>query len=134
MIESEIEKLKRLRLPKIKGTWDEINKIIDTFRVPSNPNSTWIYKSTTGFLIRYVGVTKHYTPYIYTEQNIGKLYFRKRNNCFMMPGDCGTYDLTDQWNYIFELIEIPCDLSVDLKKLRNTHNIILADKKQHEYY
>lgn len=134
MIESEIEKLKRLRLPKIKGTWSEINKIVDTFRVPSNPKSTYIYKSSDGFLIRFAGVVKNYTPYVYTEKNIGKLYLRKRSNCFMQPGDCGQHDLTDQWNYIFELIEIPLDLSVDLKKLRNTYNIKFSDKNQYEYY
>ena len=85
-------------------------------------------------MIRFAGVVKHFTPYVYTEKNIGKLYLRKRNNCFMQPGDCGQHDLTDQWNYIFELLEIPCDLNVDMKKLRNTYNIILTDKKQYEYY
>jgi hypothetical protein len=134
MIESDIQRLKRLRLPKLKGTWSEIVKIVDTFRIPSKPNSTWIYKSTDGFLIRFVGVTKHYTRYIYTEENIGKLYLRKRSNCFMQPGDCGTHDLSDQWNYIFELVEIPEDLNVDMFKFRNTYNIKFAAKKQYEYY
>lgn len=128
MIENEIEKLKRLRLPKIKGTWSEILNEVAKF------STSKLFLNSNGFLIRFVGVTKHYTPYIYTEQNLGKLYFRKRNNCFMIPGDCGTYNLTDEWNYIFELVEIPFDAKIDFVKLRNTYNVLLSDRNQYTFY
>lgn len=130
MIESEIEKLKRLRLPKIKGSWSEIVKVVDTFRIYNNG---YTYKCTDGFLIRYVGVKKNYYPYIYTESNIGKLFFRKKNNCFYIPGDCGQHDCECDRDCIFELVEIPEDIKVDMFKFRNTYNIKFADKKQYEY-
>lgn len=128
MVENEIEKLKRLRLPKIKGTWSEILKEVRQF------SKNRLIFSSTGFLIRFVGVKKHYTTYYFTKENEGKLYYRKRNNCFMIPGDCGTHDLTDEWNFIFELVEIPFDASLDMVKLRNTYNVVLNDKQQHEFY
>jgi len=131
MKETEIEKLKRLRLPKITGTWDEIIKKVNTFG-----NERRFYKSSNGFLIRFKGVTKpdFYTTYYYTKENIGKLYLRKRNNCFMEPGDCGSISLSDRDHYLWELVEIPVDCGVDIVKISNTHNIKFADRQQHEYY
>lgn len=129
MVENEIEKLKRLRLPKIKGTWSEILKEVQNFS-----NCKVLNLNSNGFLIRFVGVKKHYTPYYFTKENEGKLYYRKRNNCFMIPGDCGTHNLSDEWNFIFELVEIPFDARLDIVKLRNTYNIILNDKHQYKFY
>lgn len=52
----------------------------------------------------------------------------------MIPGDCGTYNLTDEWNYIFELVEIPFDARIDFVKLRNTYNILISDRNQYTFY
>jgi len=131
MTETEIEKLKRLRLSKLIGTWPEILK---EFKNYSTSKSSWGF-SSNGFLIKFLGVKEHYTPYIFTEENIGKLYYRRRNDCFMIPGESGgTYSLSDEWNYIFQLIEIPEDTMIDMIKFRNSYNIKIADRKQYEYY
>lgn len=129
MVENEIEKLKRLRLPKITGTWEEICKTIREFSEKGG-------LSSLGFLIRFSGVQKpeYYTTYYYTEENIGKLYLHKRNNCFMVPGDCGSIRMSDSSHYKWELIKIPHDCNVDMKRLRNTHNIILDDREQYKFY
>lgn len=131
MKETELEKLKRLRLPKIKGTWEEIRNFINTFSEDTN-----YCVGTRGFVIKFKGVTKpdFYTTYYFTEKNIDKLILIKVSGCFMEPGECGSIRMSDSHHYIWELIQIPFDCGVDIKKLRNTHNIKITDRKQHEYY
>jgi len=134
MNETEIEKLKRLRLPKIKGTWNEIVKMVGEFYTEEHK---LIFFSSTGFLIKFIGVKDHYTPYIFTEKNINNLYFRKRDHDFYIIGDHGgSSDINDQWNYIFELVEIPKDTlkELDLKRFRNSYNVSISERKIFSFY
>ena len=53
----------------------------------------------------------------------------------MIPGDCGTHDLQDEWNFIFQLVEIPEDVfGLDTKSIFANFNVKKAEKNQHQYY
>lgn len=116
--------------PRIKGTWSEIVKEVSKFS--SDPQMI----SSNGFLIKFVGVKKFYTPYIFNIINKGKLKLRKYNKCFYIPGDSGQINISDEWNLLFELIEIPSDTSwkININDIKKKYRIKQSPKLQHQYY
>jgi len=122
--------LTKVYKPRIKGTWKEINQILKTFS--SNPT---LYIDH-GLLIRFVAVkNKEYSKYIFIKIQRGILKFRKRDKYFMIPGDCGSYNLDNPQRYIFELLEIPRDmLHINFEHVKKKYRIKRASKNSSQYY
>lgn len=118
------------------GSLKDIEKEIGYFSFENNRADGYMQYSTMGILLQFVGVTdpQYYTPYVYTEENKHKLYFRKRHNCFYIQGDSGQHEINSD-QYLFRLAEVPIDMfNVNVNALTKVYNVNIAPKKQYQYY
>jgi hypothetical protein len=111
------------------GTWDEIKWELKKFY----KDCPFTFAGThDGILLRFLA-SSTYTPYIFTEENKGKLLLRKRHNAFMIPGDCGQINYLNK-DAIFKVEEISKGMNINVEGVIKIYNVKIAPKPSSSYY